>query len=76
MPLYEYACGGCEREFELLVSRSTTPACPTCGSTALTKLMSAASIGRGGQAAASAPMPGPGCGSCGDPRGPGACRMN
>jgi putative FmdB family regulatory protein len=72
VPLYEYACHACEREFELLVRSDVTPACPRCGGTALTKLMSAAAIGRGG----GDPPPAPGaCGTCGDPRGPGACAM-
>jgi putative FmdB family regulatory protein len=31
MPLYSYHCAGCDKEFELLVSSSDTPDCPTCG---------------------------------------------
>jgi len=43
MPIYEYDCHDCRRRVSLLVrSLSTTsaPACPRCGSTALTRLMS------------------------------------
>ena len=43
MPIYEYECHDCRRRVSLLVrSLSTTvpPACPRCGSTALTRLMS------------------------------------
>jgi len=43
MPIYEYACHDCRRRVSLLVrSLSTTsaPACPRCGSMALTRLMS------------------------------------
>jgi putative FmdB family regulatory protein len=31
MPLYEYVCGRCSRQFEELVTNDTaTPDCPTC----------------------------------------------
>src|SRR5690606_5532042 len=31
MPLYEYTCGGCGKEFEVLVRGQEKPACPSCG---------------------------------------------
>ena len=43
MPIYEYDCDGCHRRVSLLIMRPSTaapPACPRCGSTALTRLMS------------------------------------
>jgi len=43
MPIYEYECGECRRRVSLLIRTLTaaeTPACPRCGSTALTRLMS------------------------------------
>jgi len=40
MPLYEYVCQTCHRQFELLVRASQEPACPECGSGQLTKLLS------------------------------------
>ncbi len=40
MPLYEYRCPACDREFELLVRGTTVPACPTCGSTSIEKMLS------------------------------------
>ncbi len=43
MPIYEYECHDCRRRVSLLVRRlssSETPACPRCGSTALSRLMS------------------------------------
>src|SRR5215470_5580364 len=42
MPIYEYECHDCCRRVSLLRSISATaaPACPRCGSTALTRLMS------------------------------------
>lgn len=41
MPLYEYICKKCDQRIELLVSSSTNPACPHCGSKRLEKLISA-----------------------------------
>lgn len=32
MPIYEYACKSCGREFEALVRGARTPACPACDS--------------------------------------------
>ncbi len=41
MPIYEYHCKACDREFELLVlSRDETVACPECGATNLQRLLS------------------------------------
>jgi putative FmdB family regulatory protein len=43
MPIYEYDCQGCKRRVSLLVMRPSAmpqPACPRCGSTSLTRLMS------------------------------------
>ncbi len=40
MPIYDYHCGQCDKEFELLVSHSTVPTCPECGGQQLKKLVS------------------------------------
>jgi putative FmdB family regulatory protein len=72
MPIHEYACRGCGHEFETLVRSSDTPSCASCGSTTLEKKLSVFAARGGGQAEV-APS---GCGTCGDPRGPGACRFN
>ncbi len=41
MPLYEYACEKCDREFELLIrSANDDAACPECGTTKIRKLLS------------------------------------
>ena len=47
MPIFEYRCGLCEGEFELLVRASTVPACPECESQTLDKLLSAPAVRSG-----------------------------
>ena len=43
MPIYEYACGTCRHRFETIQRASEAPLkdCPTCGESALKKLLSA-----------------------------------
>jgi putative FmdB family regulatory protein len=42
MPIFDYQCGSCGNTFELLLLKnSPTPACPSCASEDLTKLLSA-----------------------------------
>lgn len=40
MPIFEYTCKSCGREFETLVRPGTTAACPHCASTELERLTS------------------------------------
>jgi len=43
MPIYEYECGDCRRRVSLLVrslAAAASPACPRCGGTHLTRIMS------------------------------------
>jgi putative FmdB family regulatory protein len=40
MPLFEFRCRDCDREFELLVRSGTVPECPSCGSGSLERLLS------------------------------------
>jgi putative FmdB family regulatory protein len=42
MPIHEYVCNACRRQFEflLLPAAKTEPVCPACGSRDLEKLMS------------------------------------
>lgn len=73
MPIYEYACQDCGREFEALVRSNTVPECPGCHSRQLERQLSVFAT------ASSAPdpmpfMPGP-CGACGNPDGPGSCAL-
>jgi len=65
VPLFDYRCAACEREFEELTSIAAASgvACPSCGSPRVTRLLSAFAVGHGG----AAPEPGP-CDACGAPR--------
>ena len=75
MPIFEYHCKECRKQFETLVNPSTVPACPDCGSRELARQLSVFAVGgRGARLAERAPA-GP-CGTCGDPRGPGACSLD
>ena len=40
MPIYEYCCEACGKEFETLVLRKTEPECPSCQSQDLKRLLS------------------------------------
>jgi putative FmdB family regulatory protein len=76
MPLYEYECQSCHHHFELLVREQTVLACPSCQSDEIQKQLSVFAVGSdSGRLPSRDAAPGP-CGSCGDPRGPGACSMN
>ena len=73
MPIFEYICKQCDHHFEALVYGNQKAACPKCESKSLAPQLSvfavAASSGKSSSVGS-----GP-CGSCGDPRGPGACSM-
>jgi putative FmdB family regulatory protein len=72
MPIYEYECTACGKEFEQLVRNSSViPECPACNGTELRKKMSAFAAISGG-ASAQAEMPAS-CQGCGHAGGPGAC---
>jgi putative FmdB family regulatory protein len=75
MPLFEYCCESCGTRFEALVQGSSRPACTKCGGKKLAKLHSTFAVSAGG-GAPSAPLQQAGCGSCGDPRGPGSCKTD
>jgi putative FmdB family regulatory protein len=40
MPLYEYQCRGCGNQFEALIRTGDVPACPTCKSGDLERILS------------------------------------
>ena len=74
MPVYEYACKKCGHEFEELVFGDEKPVCPKCKAKSPEKKFSV--FGTQGESGGTAQELPPGCGRCGDPRGPGACSMN
>lgn len=72
MPVYEYQCKRCQHRFEELVYGSERIACPRCHKFELEQQLSVFhSSSQSGSA--SNPEPQAGCGTCGDPRGPGSC---
>ncbi|MDE0358354.1 MAG: zinc ribbon domain-containing protein [Gammaproteobacteria bacterium] len=44
MPVYEYVCNDCGRQFEVLLLRQETAACPSCESADLKRLLSAPKV--------------------------------
>ncbi|MCC6522873.1 MAG: zinc ribbon domain-containing protein [Polyangiaceae bacterium] len=79
MPLYEFVCGKCKKPFEELVSSSeaSSPPCPACGAGGSERVLSVFAVGHAeGRSSARADALPAGCGSCGNPDGPGACRFN
>jgi putative FmdB family regulatory protein len=78
MPLFEYECRGCGRQFEYLTRGGQSPSCPSCESANLQKLLSVFAVSTNGGTSDPAPFPSAGgaCGSCGDPRGRGSCSIN
>jgi putative FmdB family regulatory protein len=72
MPIFEYVCKECRHPFEALVQGSQKAECPECHSRKLEQQLSKFAVSSKSTAT---PLRA-GCGSCGDPRGPGACGMN
>jgi putative FmdB family regulatory protein len=77
MPIFEYVCEACHHQFEALLYGKQKPECPKCHGVKLSSQLSvfAVSAKGAGSQAGSSPRPTGSCGSCGDPRGPGACSM-
>jgi putative FmdB family regulatory protein len=84
MPIFEYVCKACQHEFEALIFGQQKAECPKCHSRKLEAQLSVFAVSakgvsaKGGSAAQpslSSPSTGS-CGSCGDPRGPGACSLD
>ena len=73
MPIYEFRCRDCGNQFEQIIRASATPACPSCKSAELERLLSTFAVATSTPRTQVSAAP---CGACGDPRGPGACSMD
>ena len=74
VPLYEYVCRKCSRQFEELVRGAAVARCPGCDTPDVQRILSVVSVGHA-DASPAPSAPGP-CGTCGDPRGPGSCALD
>jgi putative FmdB family regulatory protein len=74
VPIYEYTCKSCKKQFEQLVksmSAADKVKCPECGSSQTARSLSVFAVA---SAESKSSSPGPGmCGRCG---GPGPCEMD
>jgi putative FmdB family regulatory protein len=78
MPIFEYICQDCRHEFEALVFGRDQAACPKCRSKKLNPQLSVFAVSSKGvstKGSSDTPPSVGACGSCGDPRGPGACSL-
>ena len=73
MPIFEYVCQECRHQFETIVFGKQKAECPKCHGTKLDPQLSVFAVSAKGSTSGTLPS-GP-CGSCGDPRGPGACSL-
>jgi putative FmdB family regulatory protein len=76
MPIFEYVCRECDHQFEAIVMSSQKPTCPKCESKKLDQQISRFAVSGGDQTSSFAADSGGACGTCGDPRGPGACSLD
>lgn len=74
MPIFEYLCQECNHEFEALVFGKQKAQCPKCHSKKLAPQLSVFAVAAKGSSSAASEGTGA-CGTCGDPRGAGACSM-
>jgi putative FmdB family regulatory protein len=72
MPIFEYICQECRHEFETLVFGGDKAKCPKCQSPKLSPQLSVFAMSSKGMSTKGSTGV---CGSCGDPRGPGACSL-
>jgi putative FmdB family regulatory protein len=73
MPIFEYSCRDCGRQFEAFVTQARTPACPDCEGENLSKMLSRP--GMVGAASARSEPSFPASGGCGAGGAGCACRM-
>ncbi|MGD0758289.1 MAG: zinc ribbon domain-containing protein [Candidatus Sulfotelmatobacter sp.] len=74
MPIFEYICQECHHQFEALVFGKQRAKCPKCDATKLDPQLSVFAVSAKGSSSG-ATSSGGACGSCGDPRGAGACSL-
>jgi len=72
MPIFEYICKECHHQFEALVYGKEKAECPKCHTKKLEPQLSVFAVSAKSSSPSASPTRGA-CGSCGDPRGPGAC---
>jgi putative FmdB family regulatory protein len=73
VPLFEYLCKDCGKEFEKIVPRHDSPAdCPNCASVQVEKQLSVFAVA--GPQRSDSLDAAPGCGRCGAAE-PGMCQM-
>jgi putative FmdB family regulatory protein len=70
MPIYEYTCRDCGKQFEELVRSDSQPECPACHGQHLEKMLSAFAVSSDSGADTGEPT----CGACG--KAPGSCMVN
>ena len=77
MPIFEYICKECRHQFETLLYGTQKAECPKCRATSLEPQLSVFAVSAKGSTATSSKTGAEAgaCGSCGDPRGPGACSL-
>ncbi|MBV8205684.1 MAG: zinc ribbon domain-containing protein [Acidobacteria bacterium] len=75
MPIFEYQCNECGKQFEAIVYGDNQPACPECQGTKLQRQLSVFAVAGSSKGSGAEFASGGACGSCGDPRGEGACSM-
>jgi putative FmdB family regulatory protein len=64
MPIFEYECRDCSKEFEMFVTADRVPACPACqGSNLAKRLSSPGMVGAASPRQDACPMPATVCGN-------------
>lgn len=76
MPIFEYRCGDCEREFEAFVTAERTAECPACHGANLLKLLSSPGMVGGSNGTPRTREPLPMTGGCGAGGAHCACRAS
>ena len=74
MPIFEYICKECHHQFETLIYGKEKAECPKCHATKLEPQLSVFAVSAKELVGIGVTDRGA-CGSCGDPRGPGACSL-